>query len=122
MDETLCTFVDALDQNPTPDECQDEISRGWSMKDVKVDDDGDNWSNMKDAWTDVSRIFDNWLLRLIDTGYCISKPGKLLKSEHMDRTIDGMLKDGLIGHSDANELRYIGDLWMRLSELLFEQC
>ena len=128
--DDLCDFVDALDggdqKQPTV-ECKDlEKGNQWPVVDKDsvgewpaVDVHGESsWSDPNstpsDAWKDLSNVFDNWLCCLIDTENRLLTPEKSLKSDRINQTIDGMLEDGLIGFSGAHELRFVGNLWLRL--------
>ena len=76
----------------------------------------DAWTTTTAAdntWLDITATFDDWLMRLVDIERRIST-GKSLKGKHISQSIDGMLQDGLIGYSEASELRYIGHCWTRL--------
>ena len=138
MKDELCEFVDALDVNEEKsaelsDRARDQQSDGWNTT-------LDTWSvtgepspsetqpvtpesTSVDAWTtttaadntwlDITATFDDWLMRLVDIERRIST-GKSLKGKHISQSIDGMLQDGLIGYSEASELRYIGHCWTRL--------
>ena len=66
------------------------------------------------TWMDISDAFDNWLTCLIDADHRICIPGKSLKGDQIKQTIDDMLEYGLIDVCAANELLYVGNLWLRL--------
>ena len=133
--DDLCDFVDALDggddqKHPTGVTCEDPPKTShqwWPVVDEQsvsgwpatVDVHGESCcsdprSTSSDAWKDLSNVFDNWLCCLIGTENRILTPGKSLKSDRINQTIDGMLEDGLIGFSGAHELRFVGNLWLRL--------
>ena len=140
--DALCAFVDALgegDQKPAV-KCEDpETSNQWPVVDKDsvggwpsaqdcyhrngdANNGGDTWpKNLEDGedgtsntWMDMTNVFDNWLCCLIDTDRRICTPGKSLRNDRINQSIDGMLEDGLIGFSDASELRFIGNSWLRL--------
>ena len=140
--DALCAFVDALDgpcgsgggvdegvQKPAVSD--ENLAGGWpSAQEDRyhhngdVDSGGDAWSKnleygdddgtSSNTWMDMTNVFDNWLCCLIDTDRRICTPGKSLRSDRINQSIDGMLEDGLIGFSDASELRFIGTSWIRL--------
>ena len=66
------------------------------------------------VWHDITESFDNWLMRLVDIERRIST-SKSLKGKHINQSIEGMLEDGLLGYSEASELRFIGHCWMQLT-------
>ena len=141
MKDVLTAFVDALgDEGEGAVECDGqtqtvaEAGSAWSSVDgdrsvVDAWPTGDAvkdeqtqmdtyWSEPErasDTWADITNVFDNWLCCLIDTEQRICTPGKSLKSDRINQSIDGMLEDGLINFSDASELRFIGNSWLRLS-------
>ena len=142
--DALSAFVDSLDGNCSSgdkvddDDVQkpavlgDHLAGGWpsSAQDdcyrhnEDADNDGDTWSKnleygdgdgtSSNTWMDLTHVFDNWLCCLIDTERRICTPGKSLRSDRINQSIDGMLEDGLIGFSDASELRFTGNSWIRL--------
>ena len=128
MKDELTAFVDALDecdQKPAV-KCEDpktgsqwpvvekDSVGGWPTVDVHGESSWSEPDRTSDNWADITNVFDNWLICLIDTERRICTPGKSLKSDRINQSIDGMLHDGLINFSDAGELRYIGNLWIRL--------
>ena len=141
--DALCAFVDALDgpncssggvdddvQKPAVAVLDGHLADGWpsSARDdcyrhnEDADNGGEAWSKSledgedgtSNTWMDMTNVFDNWLCCLIDTDRRICTPGKSLRSDRINQSIDGMLEDGLIGFSDASELRFIGNSWLRL--------
>ena len=133
--DALTDFVDALDvkeevevKSETPDQACDQ-SGGWTTVDEwsctrepsleTPEQSLDNtWSTTPEpavgnTWWSIEDTFDNWLTSLIDIERRIST-SKSLKGKHISQSIDGMLRDGLIGICEASELRYIGNCWTRL--------
>ena len=93
-----------------------EPSDTWCVKpEPSIDD---TWSTTPEpaadsTWLDITATFDNWLMRLVDIERRIST-SKSLKGNRINLSIDSMLEDGLIGYSEASELRFIGNCWTRL--------
>ena len=133
--DDLCEFVDALDvqkeeQSETSDQARGqsgewktvdewsttgEASETWSASPEPT---VDAWTTTSESaadstWLDITTTFDNWLMRLVDIERRIST-SKSLKGNRINLSIDGMLEDGLIGYSEASELRFIGNCWTRL--------
>ena len=119
-ESSSATAAETSDGWPTLD-ADSTICGGGGWPTPAVDDKAtltDTWTTTvaetSDTWSDIRNVFDNWLMCLIDTEQRICAPGKSLKSDRLKQTIDCMLEDGLIDFSDARELRFIGDSWIRL--------
>ena len=119
--DELCKFVNALgDSNeknkpttPEPDDLSG--SNAWSVTSEPSLSDTGVWSDgtSSDIWVDITDALDHWMASLIDVETRISTH-KSLKSHRINQSIDRMVGDGLISICEANDLRFVGDSWMRL--------
>ena len=102
--DTLCAFVDSLgdEHGPPVGEESRKESEAAASSETKTD-----------IWDVMSNAFDSWLTRIVDVESRLSTDHSF-KKHRIDQAIQRMLEDGLIGVCDANELRFIGDSWMRL--------
>ena len=112
-DEKLFAFVDSLDEvEPTPPSNAAHVvshtpAAATAESTVKES------KKSEDIWIVISNAFDSWLARIVDVESRLNTDHSF-KNDRIDQTIQRMLEDGLIGTCDANELRFVGDAWMRL--------
>ena len=117
--DTLTDFVDSLGGNEgeekpeTLDQACDQSGEWSTVDEWPATHEPSLEPAVRNTWWDIEDTFDNWLTCLIDIERRISTSNSL-KGKHISQSIDGMLRDGLIGFCEANELRYIGHCWTRL--------
>lgn len=107
--DELCAFVDRLDEigSPPPTYADSTTAvKGEKSQEILEDEE-------KDIWEVMSHAFDRWLERIIDVESRLNTDHSF-KKHRIDQAIQRMLEDGLIGICDANELRFVGDSWLRL--------
>ena len=99
--DELCAFVDSLGD----DEHVEESRKQTGTESVSEKE--------TDIWDVMSNAFDSWLTRIVDVESRLNTDHSF-KNHRIDQAVQRMLEDGLIGVRDANELRFVGDSWMRL--------
>ena len=106
--DELCAFVDSLgddEHGPSAGEPRKETVAAAAAAAASETE--------TDIWDVMSNAFDSWLTRIVDVESRLSTDHSF-KNHRIDQAVQRMLEDGLIGVRDANELRFVGDSWMRL--------
>ena len=112
--DDLCAFVDSLNDNDGDEMCPSSSSTAAVPPIVRAGGESTTKEEeAEDIWPVMSNAFDSWLTCIVDVESRLTTDHSF-KNHRIDQAIQRMLEDGLIGVCDANELRFVGDSWIRL--------